>query len=177
MDLDQIRQEIDEVDGKLRDLFLQRMDLSRQVIEHKKKTGGAVYAPKREQAVLSARTSGVSEEYGLPCKAFFRQVMGISRTYQYSEIAEDAACLRGLPEKEGEVLILFSCKRESASLAACLNAAALAGLVTERVNAEGAGGTISCGLRLSGDFSSRQAKAAVLQILEENEDAKMMPAF
>lgn len=173
MDLDQIRQEIDRVDSALRDLFLQRMNFSRQVIESKKKTGAAVYAPEREREVIAARADGVSDEHILECKAFFRQVMGISRTRQYAGIAEDADRLRGLPVNTGEIRIRFLCKKESANLAACLNAAAMAGLVTEAMRAEDAGGQIDCEIRLSGDFSSRWAKAAVLQILEENEDAEM----
>lgn len=174
MDLDGIRQEIDGLDSRLRELFLRRMDLSGKVIESKKKTGAAVYAPGREREVIAARTNGVSEEYLLECGAFFRQLMGISKTYQYSKLAGDAKSLQKLPDGAGEVEVRFLCDGKSENLAACLNAAALAGLLAKRVTMEEKDGKYVCRLCLAGDFSSLTARAAVLQMLEENEDAKIV---
>ena len=62
MGLDKIRQEIDRTDAQLKGLFLERMDLSRQVAEEKIRTGGAVYAPEREQNILARRTEGMPED-------------------------------------------------------------------------------------------------------------------
>lgn len=174
MDLDGIRQEIDELDSQLRELFLRRMDLSGKVIESKKKTGAAVYAPEREQAVIAARTNGVSEEYLLECRAFFGQLMGISKTYQYSKLAGGAKRLRKLPDGAGEVEVCFLCDGKSENLAACLNAAAIAGLSAKHVSAKEQGERCICQICLTGDFSTERARAAVLQMLEENEDAKIV---
>ena len=162
MDLEEIRQEIDRVDGQMKNLFLKRMDLCGKVIETKKRTGAAVYAPKREQEILSARTEDVKEAYRLVCGAFFKQTMEISRAYQYAQTAKGS----------GRAEISFSCEDESGQPAVFLKAAALAGLCVEEFTVKREKGRMLCGLCVSGDFSENLSKAAVLQILEECADAK-----
>ena len=56
MSLDEIRHHIDGVDAQMKKLFLERMDCARQVAEEKAKTGGDVFVPSREEAILAART-------------------------------------------------------------------------------------------------------------------------
>lgn len=172
MGLDKIRQEIDQIDVQLKDLFLKRMELSGQVIEEKKQTGGAVYAPKREQEILELRSSGVEAEYVPECQAFFKQIMGISRTYQYSKMAEQAEALANLPAGEGEAELQFFCETGSGQPVVFLEAAVLAGLKPEKITTEEKQeGENICRIRLSGDFSGELAKAAVLQVLEEGTSA------
>ena len=52
MNLDQIRQKIDELDGSLLRLLGERADLVHQVGEIKKRDGLQIYAPEREEALL-----------------------------------------------------------------------------------------------------------------------------
>ena len=52
MELKEIRQKIDAVDGQMKELFLKRMELSGRVAEAKRRTGGAVYVKEREAEVL-----------------------------------------------------------------------------------------------------------------------------
>ena len=172
MDLEEIRQEIDRVDGQMKNLFLKRMDLCGKVIETKKRTGAAVYAPKREQEILSARTEDVKEAYRLVCGAFFKQTMEISRAYQYAQTAKGSEKLTGLPQGSGRAEISFSCEDESGQPAVFLNAAALARLCVEEFTVKREKGRMLCGLCVTGDFSENLSKAAVLQILEECADAK-----
>ena len=136
MSLDKIRQEIDQIDEQMKILFLQRMDLAKQVIEEKKKTGAAVYVPEREAEIIEVRSEGAPEEYLPECRAFFKQMMGISRTYQYSRIAGQAETLKVLTEGKDSVVLEFSCGMECGGLAACLNAVSLAGLQAESVKME-----------------------------------------
>lgn len=174
MGLDKIRQEIDRTDAQLKDLFLERMDLSRQVAEEKIRTGSAVYAPEREQNILARRTEGTPEEYQPECRAFFQHIMGISRTYQYSRLAEQTEELKELPGKEGEAVIAFGCKSDSPGISASLDALFLAGIKTEEIHLKKDGnGEYFCQMRLKGDFSQNISRAAVLQILEENQNARL----
>lgn len=62
MELKEIRQKIDAVDGQMKELFLKRMELSGRVAEAKRRTGGAVYVKEREAEVLALRSDGVSAE-------------------------------------------------------------------------------------------------------------------
>lgn len=171
MGLDQIRSEIDGIDEELQKLFLRRMALSLRVAETKKLTGADVYVPKREQEILNARTKGVSEELEPECRAFFGQMMEISRTYQYSKMTEGNELLKELPKKEKTIEIRFFCPSGSRQLSVFINAAALAGLNPEKVETERMEGGVRYSLLLSGDFSENLARGVVLQILKENETA------
>lgn len=177
MGLDKIRQEIDRTDAQLKGLFLERMDLSRRVAEEKIRTGGAVYAPEREQNILARRTEGTPEEYQPECRAFFQHIMGISRTYQYSRLADQAEALQELSDKAEEVVVTFGCEPGYPGISASLDALSLAGIKTEEIHLQkDENGEYFCQMRLNGDFSRNISRAAVLQILEENKNARLEKA-
>lgn len=177
MDLNEIRQRIDRVDDRMKELFLERMDYAAEVAEEKKRTGADVYVPKREQEILERRQQDVERRLAPACRAFFGQLMGISRTCQYARLKEGSALLSGLCGGEGEARLTFACGPYSGYPAAALNAAALAGLlVTECSAVRDLKGRLRCDLRLAGDFSKELAQAAVLQILKETEQARLLPA-
>lgn len=171
MDLEQIRRQIDAVDMKMRDLFLERMHLSGQVAEAKKGSGQDVYVPIREREVIASRSKGIEEEYLPHCRAFFRQMMGISRTFQYARLSESADVLCGLPESDGEVVLCFSCGLDGVLLSACLHAVVTAGLSVRQLEVKERDFGLDCQIHLSGDFSDRLARASVLQILRETDKA------
>lgn len=174
MELKEIRQKIDQIDEQMKELFLQRMDLAHEVIENKKLTGAPVYVAKREQEVLELRTAGVKEEYLPACRAFFQHMMEISRSYQYAEITEQAEQLHKLLDGNKRADLSFSCKDGGSQAAVFLNAAMLAGLRVEEAGIERQGDDLRCRLSLYGDFSLKAAKAAVMQIQEENESVKIL---
>ncbi|MBO5373815.1 MAG: chorismate mutase [Lachnospiraceae bacterium] len=168
MGLDKIRQEIDEVDTQMKALFLKRMELAYQVVEAKKQTGGAVYVPEREQAIITARSSDVEQELLPEYQSFIKQLMGISRTYQYSKLIDQTEKLKDLPKGMGEVTLEFAYSAKTDHFAVCLNAVSLAGLTVKEIMIEEKENKPICRLCLSGDFSNETAKAAVLLIVEEN---------
>lgn len=171
MGLDEIRAEIDGIDEEMQKLFLRRMALSLRVAETKKLTGADVYVPKREQEILNARAEGVPEELKSECRAFFAQMMEISRTYQYSKMTEGSGLLKDLPKEEKTIEIRFFCPSKSRQLSVFVNAAALAGLNLKNVETKRMEDGMECRILLSGDFSEDLARGVVLQILKENETA------
>ncbi len=171
MELNHIREEIDQVDKSLRELFLQRMELSHQVAETKLGTKADVYVPKREQEVIHARTEGVKEEFLPECRAFFGQIMEIGRTYQYSVMEEADTVLKDFPREEKCIKVSFCCPKESRQIPVFVNAAALAGLTVEKIETEKQGDDMCCSFWLSGDFSLSLARAVIMQILKENQTA------
>ena len=173
MDLAKIRRQIDVLDGKMKDLFLERVSLSGQVAEAKKISGGDVYVPAREQEVLASRSEGMQEEYRPHCQAFFRQLMGISRTYQYARFLESDDALSRLPDQTGDIFMCFSCEKGSVQLAACLNAVVTAGLSVKTLEANERDGGLDCQVCLSGDFTDGLARASILQILRENKNVTL----
>ena len=90
MNLDIIRQEIDQIDQKLVTLLEKRMQLVNQVVDYKKATGKAILDTNREEAVLQKVASRVEN------KAFeqvlintFADIMKNSRDYQANQLNND----------------------------------------------------------------------------------------
>jgi len=167
MGLDDIRQKIDAVDTQMKKLFLERMELAYQVVETKKQTGGKVYVPEREKEIIANRSKDVDAEYIAEYKALIKQMMAISRTYQYSQL-EDAQKMLKLPEGVGEVTVTIPMTENGENIAVCMNAILLAGLqMCEMQTVEKENGKV-CKMRVQGDFSKTKAKAAILMITEEN---------
>ena len=174
MGLEEIRKNIDAVDVKMRELFLKRMDLSRQVVEEKKRTGAKVYVPKREEEVILGRIKGM-EEHVPEYKMFVRQVMAISRIYQYSCLALPES-LNILSSGKDKFIFKFSCDVNSEQLLAAFTALRTAGIAIHEMQWESVGETLNCSITISGDFTSELTKAAVLLIYEENEHVSVQKA-
>ncbi len=176
MDLDKIRQEIDQIDEQMKQLFGKRMDLARQVAETKMRTGAAVYAPVRERQIIEARTMGDSK-YLVQSRAFFRQMMEISRSYQYFMMAKQAKELADLPAGEGTAEISFCCGASDGQPVVFLHAAQMAGLEIKEFTVKEENEQLCCRLRLFGDFSSDFALGAVLQMLKENKTTVIVASW
>jgi chorismate mutase/prephenate dehydratase len=76
MNLDDIRKNIDEIDGKLLDLLSDRAEFVHQVGLVKKRDGLQIYAPEREEALLRRlieRNKGRLPEKSI--RAIYREIM------------------------------------------------------------------------------------------------------
>jgi chorismate mutase/prephenate dehydratase len=87
MKLDDIRKRINETDGKLLPLLLERMGLSLMVGESKRESGGAVYNGEREKEILN-RISDEAGEFGCEASALMQSIMNVSRTLQYGYLLD-----------------------------------------------------------------------------------------
>lgn len=84
LDLQEIRDQLDQIDTKLAELFEARMKLCGDVAEFKIQSGKAVYDPEREKAKLAAvRKLAKSPFTELALQELFAQLMTVSRRYQY----------------------------------------------------------------------------------------------
>ena len=89
IDLTKTREQIDEIDRQISELFLQRMIETGHVAEYKIATGKAVYDQKREEeklSVIEKRANSSFDQRAL--RELFSQIMSISRKYQYMKISE-----------------------------------------------------------------------------------------
>lgn len=84
IDLSISRQQIDEIDSRIVDLFEKRMQVANEVAKYKMETGKKVYDRQREEEKLerlSAMSHGEFNERAV--RELFSQIMSISRKYQY----------------------------------------------------------------------------------------------
>lgn len=81
MKLEEVRKEIDQIDGQMLELFLRRMDAAAQVARIKAQTGQPVYHQQREQEILNDVTKKAGA-YAAPAKILFQTMMDVSRALQ-----------------------------------------------------------------------------------------------
>ena len=90
MNLDIIRQEIDQIDQELVALLEKRMVCVGQIVEYKEQKGLPVLDQGREREVLEKVSSLVmDEQYRTTIQAQFQDMMKHSRTYQEEVRARD----------------------------------------------------------------------------------------
>lgn len=118
MTLSDLRIRIDEIDLKIKELFLQRMNVAEEVAERKSRTGDKILKPEREEELILALTGDLDDERKLSYTSFLRKVMEVSRTFQYRKMLElgaefqlvfqeeeltcDRVCYQGLPGSYSE---------------------------------------------------------------------------
>lgn len=89
MDLQECREQLDQIDKEIVELFEQRMGICGEVAEYKIKTGKAVYDGEREKQKLETVRQMAHGDYNqIAVRELFAQMMTISRRYQYRLLAE-----------------------------------------------------------------------------------------
>ena len=177
MTLDEIRVEIDAVDGQMKPLFLKRMECARSVAETKAATGGEVFVPEREQAIIEKRARDTGEFYDMYV-AFLRHLISVSRYYQYgflSEMQEQAlsACLgrAGLDGSSGhrQVEISFCCQQSASDLNLYLDTVKLSGVLINEMKLCTEDGVQKVRMILDGNLGERRMRRLICQLYKETE--------
>ncbi len=87
MDLDIIRQEIDQIDDQIVKLLEERMHLVEGVVAYKKASGKAILDTKREEAIFEKVRNRVEDkQYQETIVATFSDILKRSRDYQDKNI-------------------------------------------------------------------------------------------
>ena len=87
MDLDIIRQEIDQIDDQIVQLLEERMHLVEGVVAYKKSTGKQILDSKREEAIFEKVRNRVSDKkYEETIVATFSDILKHSRDYQEQKL-------------------------------------------------------------------------------------------
>ena len=91
-ELKDIRDDVNEIDKKMRELFIKRMKLSREIAEYKNAHGLAIYDPEREAKVIEKNAIELNDEalrsFYL---SFLQSNMDISKAYQHMILAKIGA--------------------------------------------------------------------------------------
>ena len=85
MDLQELRNEIDNIDGELIELFRKRMDLSKKVAEYKKQHDLPVYDPVREEEILDKLSVKAGKEQEEAVKELYALIFKLSRAVQEND--------------------------------------------------------------------------------------------
>ncbi|MCQ2464471.1 MAG: prephenate dehydratase [Oscillospiraceae bacterium] len=89
MDLKELRDQIDIIDGQMLDMFQKRMKLCLQVAEYKKKNNVNVLQTGREQEVIDGIKAKSEKQFEDSAAVLFSNIMDISKSYQQCEINRD----------------------------------------------------------------------------------------
>lgn len=82
MDLTDLRKEIDSIDSRLVDLFVQRMQLSGQVAQYKMEHNLPLYVPTREREILQEVASKAGPGMDNYTRVLYSMLFELSRSYQ-----------------------------------------------------------------------------------------------
>ncbi|MBR0367691.1 MAG: chorismate mutase [Clostridia bacterium] len=108
MELNDIRQSIDQIDDRLVKLFTERMDCSRRVAEAKRETGAPIRDRAREREIVNRLTKAAGEQYAPYVSALYGHIFDLSRSLQSSvqqrpgKLSEKIS--RALSETQGRAL-------------------------------------------------------------------------
>ncbi len=82
MEIEKLRNEIDEIDNELVEILQKRLDVAAKIAEYKRENGLAVLDRARERELLNKVSKKAGENYESEARIFFNSLMGISRAYQ-----------------------------------------------------------------------------------------------
>ena len=82
MEIQELRQRIDEIDAELVRLFTQRMGISAQIADYKKEHNLPIYVPSREREILKDVAQMAGDDMGDYARVLYSMIFELSRSYQ-----------------------------------------------------------------------------------------------
>ncbi len=82
MELEQLRDEINQVDQQLVELFVKRMNISAQVADYKKANHLPIYVPAREREILQSVAEQAGPDMANYTRVLYSMLFELSRSYQ-----------------------------------------------------------------------------------------------
>lgn len=82
MDIDQLRNQIDDIDSEMVRLFADRMKLSSQIADYKKENNLPIFVPARERAILKTVAENAGPEMANYTRVLYSLMFELSRSYQ-----------------------------------------------------------------------------------------------
>ena len=98
MDLNSYRQEIDQIDDKIRELFEKRMEIASNIAQYKKDNGLPVLNRTREREIINRVTTAGNTQLAGYTKILFTTLFDLSRSFQTHRLIADGAYARKIRE-------------------------------------------------------------------------------
>ena len=98
MDLNELRNKIDDIDTELVRLFTARMDVAAQVADYKKQNNMPIYVPSRERVVLQDVADKAGPEMANYTRVLYSMLFELSRSYQSKRNTESTQLYQKITE-------------------------------------------------------------------------------
>ena len=82
MELNELRNEINQIDDEILSLFLRRMEVAGQVADYKRENNLPIYQPQREREILETIEQKAGPVLGRYARDLFAKLMELSKDYQ-----------------------------------------------------------------------------------------------
>lgn len=121
MMLNELRERIDELDKNIKELFLKRLDVSKEVAEIKFNSGDKILKPERENEIIKNLCADLEDNLKYPYASLLRKYMEVSRCVQYCKMLElgvefqlrfterpliaESVCFQGIPGSYSEMAV------------------------------------------------------------------------
>ncbi|MBQ2846963.1 MAG: bifunctional chorismate mutase/prephenate dehydratase [Clostridia bacterium] len=115
MDIKELRNDIDRIDGELTKLFKERMEIAANIAKYKKENHLPVFNKEREREVLCSVTAGMPDELQGYTKTLYETIFNVSRSHQ-KRIINPQSSLSKLIE---DVTASTPCERPDRAVVAC----------------------------------------------------------
>ncbi len=182
MTIEEARKEIDQVDSRMKPLFLSRMSCAGHVAEAKAVTGADVYVPEREDEIIETRTADVDPDVKQEYEMFLRSLMSISRRYQYGRLKDmqdqvigKALEAAGLAENtdHDQITLEFTDSRKKSSLTLFISMIRLNGILIDELSVAGVQDDQQVKLKLHGHLGQPDMRRLLCQIGKEAREFKI----
>ena len=182
MSLEETRAQIDAVDTQIKALFLKRMALAEQVAAEKKVTGGDVFVPERERAMMQAESADVPASMQSEYIAFLKYLTGASRRHQYGLLTamQDQVIDRALDQAgltadvpHSRIQTSFTCERDSSIFALLIALANAGGISVGYLHSEADGDNRLVSMSLIGNLHDAGIRQLLCQIGKETADFRI----
>lgn len=115
MDIKDLRNDIDRIDGELTRLFKERMETAAEIAKYKKENNMPVFNKEREREVLNSVTENMPAELQGYTKTLYETIFNLSRSYQKRIINPKSSLSRMIEE----VTASTPCERPDRAVVAC----------------------------------------------------------
>ena len=107
MDLQELREQINETDAALVELFRKRMQISRDIVAYKMEHNLPILHPGREREVLLRVSEQAGEELSTYARVLYATLMDLSRSYQNRQMNANSAFIQKIREAAERTPKLF----------------------------------------------------------------------
>lgn len=159
------------------------MECAKHVAKVKAASGGDVFAPEREQAVIRQRSLDVREDVRDEYTAFLKHLMSVCRRYEYGlldalrdQFVEEELAKSGIlsSAEHDRVEILFGCNYENSDLNLFLNMAKLNQIGILGMQLEVRDGKQQVTMMLEGNVKEESMRCLLCQIGKEAEEFRIL---